>query len=266
MRLTQVQKDQWDQNGFLLLEKTLTSDQISKFTSALDSLYSAKRTIIDQKPFNLGLDWKFIINEDDTFIELIDLPATFGYVLDILGPCIQLCMSHALTRPAKSPFQGFIHTDGGQAMQRIVPILGSLPLQIKIQYFLTDVLMEHSGNFTVVPGSHRDPFPINDPNRTEISAKTQQILARAGDAAVFVNSLWHGVTSNDSDTERKSIIFGYNQLFLRPYDYHIASQELLRKCTPRQRRLLGDVGTTVPQAYYYAPMDQVTVMENISSL
>jgi len=34
-----------------------------------------------------------------------------------------------------------------------------LPLQIKIQYFLTDLEEADSGNFTIVPGSHNRPFP-----------------------------------------------------------------------------------------------------------
>ena len=94
----------------------------------------------------------------------------------------------------------------------------------------------------------------------------EQLLAKAGDVAIFTNALWHGAIKNVSKIDRKSLIFGYNQMFLRPYDYDTASKDLLATCTKRQRRLLGDVGTLKPQAHYYAPQDQVVVMEGVDDI
>ncbi len=258
------QRGQWNRDGYLVLKNVLSPDEITRFKTALERLYDAKRSFIESKPFSLGLDWKFVVNEDEVFIGLMDHPATFGIILDVLGPCIQLCMSHALTRPAeKEEFKGFIHTDGGEGMQSVHVTDFSRPLQIKIQYFLTDLKDKDSGNFSLVPGSHHRPFPTENIDRDAIYSQTKQVIVEAGDAAIFVNSLWHGVGINTSAFERKSLIYGYNQLFLRPYDYSSAPKDLLEKCTPRQRRLLGDMGTDKPQAYYYAPQDQVVIMEKM---
>jgi ectoine hydroxylase-related dioxygenase (phytanoyl-CoA dioxygenase family) len=65
---------------------------------------------------------------------------------------------------------------------------------------------------------------------------------RAGDALLFTHALWHGAAGNNSERPRKTLIYGYIQRFLKPYDYEKACPQVLSMCTPRQRLLLGDLG------------------------
>ena len=52
----------------------------------------------------------------------------------------------------------------------------------------------------------------------------------------------------------------YCQLFMRPYDYETVSP-VADRCTPRQRRLLGDLGYDFrPGSYTYVPEDQLAVI------
>lgn len=111
-KLTKAQKKSWNQNGFLFLPAIMPPADIQKFRSALDNLYERKLKKVLNKKFFIGFDQKFVVNEDDVFLELIDYKQTFEYILDIMGPCIQLCLSHALIRPAKNEFDGFMHVDG----------------------------------------------------------------------------------------------------------------------------------------------------------
>ena len=88
-----------------------------------------------------------------------------------------------------------------------------------------------------------------------------QLCARAGDAAIFTHSLWHGVAPNRSRRSRKTLIYCYSQMCFRAFDFDGHTPEVLDRCTPRQRRLLGDLGADWrPGAYFYSPEDQPKVI------
>ena len=78
---------------------------------------------------------------------------------------------------------------------------------------------------------------------------------------IFTHSLWHGGAANLSTVTRKNIQYGYNQLFFRNFDYDPIPEAVLSAATPRQRRLLGDMGPGAkPSLHFYPPRDQVAVM------
>ena len=50
-------------------------------------------------------------------------------------------------------------------------------------------------------------------------------------------------------------------MFMRAYDFGTPYAALFERCTPRQRRLLGDLGHDFrPGDFFYAPEDQATLM------
>ena len=57
-------------------------------------------------------------------------------------------------------------------------------------------------------------------------------------------------------------MYNYSQMFVRWYDYGaVVPEEILEKCTPRQRRLLGDLGYEFrPGSYFYVPEDQEAII------
>lgn len=264
--LTEAQRRSWGENGYLHVPGAVPSENVAELLRAIDRLQEKYSATDSEKQFHIGLDRKFVVAEGPVFRDLMDSPYGFPHVLEIMGPCIQLSMSHALVRPAGNAFEGFVHTDGGQAMQSIRLAAGSRPLQVKVQYFLTDVDGEYCGNFLYKKGSHATPFPVYGGDGRKIMGGMEQLRVKAGDIAIFASGLWHGATRNESVFDRKSLIYGYNQMCMRPYDYAAAPQELLAACTGRQRRLLGDMGTSRPQAHYYAPKDHVAVMEGVTDL
>ena len=159
---------------------------------------------------------------------------------------------------------GILHTDGGQAMRQIRVSQSSLPLQIKIQYFLTDLEEEDKGNFTIVPGSHNRPFPDGGFKDGPYIPEAIQLRVRAGDAVVFPHALWHGFVANKSKNSRKTLVYCYVHQCLRAFDYYDVSDELMGRCTPRQRRLIGDIGEWQPGSYFYSPPDQVQMIESVT--
>ncbi|MEZ5549681.1 MAG: phytanoyl-CoA dioxygenase family protein [Pseudomonadales bacterium] len=86
------------------------------------------------------------------------------------------------------------------------------------------------------------------------------LLGKAGDCILFSHALWHGPGPNTSGRTRKSLLYNYCQLFMRPYDFE-TPPDVLDRCTPRQRRLLGDLGYPFrPGSYTYVPADQVALI------
>ena len=259
--LTDKQKRQWAIDGYLVLEGLLTSTEVGEITRLVDGLYRknvARNPAADPKK---GLDHRNALEDCEPLIDMIDNPRVHGLVLDLMGPYIQLSMAQVLVRPPNPDFAGYIHTDGGEALRRIRVTETSLPLQLKIQYFLTDVDRPNAGNFTLFPGSHLRPYPKDDGEVSVHAPGVVQVRVKAGDAAVFAHSIWHGVAPNRSKRRRKSLIFCYSQMCFRPLDFVAPSAALLERCTPRQGRLLGDLGDAwKPGSYFYAPKDQVDVV------
>jgi hypothetical protein len=265
--ITQGQRDQFARDGYLLFPGVLPQADIDRLLPEVDRLYERDVMQSEDPDPTRRMDALGVLHEGQVFIDLIDHPGMFGAVVDILGPYIQFGLATVTVHPPSPTFKGFLHVDGGPAMQRIRVTETSWPLQVKILWFLTDVSKPDMGNIVFVPGSHLRPFPEEGGQDEfgELPAATTpgttQLLARAGDALIFTHSLWHGGARNTSTVTRKNIQYGYNQSFFRNYDYDPVPPEVLERCTPRQRRLLGDHGPGAkPSQHFYPGRDHLKLM------
>ncbi|MBS0548018.1 MAG: phytanoyl-CoA dioxygenase family protein [Proteobacteria bacterium] len=274
--LTEAQREQWAVDGYLQLEGALSPAEVAFFSDLLDNTVRPQKGYEPAPAIQRGhYEWKLPDQNKDAFmdrrdllpyhpafIDLIDRPAIFDLILDLMGPYIQFSMSQAIIRASTDMFPGYIHTDGGEAQKTIRVSETSRPLAVKVMYLLTDVTEPDSGNFTVFPGSHLRPFA----ERAERlpgpeTPGTVPLLGKAGDAYVFPHAIWHGPSPNHSGKARKTILYNYCQMFVRAYDYSGPYTALFDRCTPRQRRLLGDLGHDFrPGDFFYAPLDQEAVM------
>lgn len=158
------------------------------------------------------------------------------------------------------------HTDAGPSLGQIHVTEDSLPINLKVQFFLTDIPTEDSANFCVVPGSHRMVLTPPGERGPGWPVGDMQLLVRAGDVAIFPNTLWHGVASNQQvDNLRRSLTFRYGQMWSRPYDYQVCPPSVIDRLSPRRRRLLGDMGSNQQNGEnqatdYFKPKDQIEVM------
>ena len=257
--LTDKQKRQWKEDGYLVLKGILSSEEVENLTAVVDQMYADHLEQPDVKP-DAGLDRRNVMEDHDIFVGLMDHPATFPIVLELMSPYIHLSMSEVIVRPTDPEGKGLLHTDGGQAMRQIRVSESSLPFQIKFQYFLTDLPEPDMGNFTVVPGSHNRLFPDGGFEDGPYIPEALPLCVEAGDMAIFPHAMWHGFVANRSDKPRKSLIYCYVHQCLRAFDFEKPSPELLERCTPRQRRLVGDIGEWKAGSYFYSPPDQVDVM------
>ena len=263
--LTDVQQKVWQTEGYLLMKNVLSPAEIETLLAAVDA---AIETYVQETPglqgnnrFGKGA-YTIIraIERTDALDPLTDHPHTFGTILSLMGPYLQIMGTQIYVRhPDVDALMGF-HTDAGPSLQRIHPHPDSLPLQFKIQFFLTDLTEPDQGNFMCVPGSHKIDFPENGFKKGEYPEGAIQVIAEAGDAVIFPWALWHGVGPNRTARIRKSVTFRYGQMWSRPYDYDKLPAAVLTRMTPRRRRLFGDMGENHHPTDYFKPHDQLEVI------
>ncbi|MCY3837085.1 MAG: phytanoyl-CoA dioxygenase family protein [Gammaproteobacteria bacterium] len=278
--LTVEQRRRWQTDGYLHLEGVLDEDQVSFFSDEIDRIravpgwepkhdpelpighYAWLDHATDLDPGGF-MDRRDLLPYHQAFIDLVDASPVFDYIVDIMGPNILLSMTQAVVRPADSNFPGYTHTDGGESLRLTRVSESSPPIAMKAMYLLTDVPTGNCGNLTVFPGSHLRQIPYQgDRTMTPYSPGAAQLTGKAGDVYLFPHALWHGPSRNESGNARKVLLYNYCQLWVRCYDFG-AIPDIAQRTTPRQRRLLGDLGYDFrPGSYFYVPKDQEAVIRS----
>lgn len=250
---------QWREQGYLLLEKAIPRDQAAAFLAAADRVigeYQAEPGFAEPGSYTIvQAIWRTAGLDD-----LIDHPGTFPIILGLMGPYLQLMGTQIYVRPAGRESDFRWHTDAGRSLQQIRVTEDSLPLNFKVQFFLTDIPETNRANFCLVPGSHRHEFPEQGIAAGTDPAGAIQLCVQAGDVAIFPHNLWHSVAPNHGEAVRRSVTFRYGQMWCRPYDYEKAPAQVLARMPARRRRLLGDLGDHYIATDYYKPHDQLEVM------
>ena len=236
---TQEQLDTFNDDGYLVVEDALPPQMVEQLNQVVDRIETEERKRQNLSSNQLLVKFRTVI-EDDIFLELLDWPQTFPLVWDILGWNIQLYISHLIVYPAEPEkdkvLAGGWHQDGGrpvQEMERPQP-----RLSLKISYWLSNVDSPDNGAMQIIPGSHkRDALPLSSDSDSE---KILDLCVKAGTAVLFDRRMWHRRGLNTSNTSRKVLFFGYSYRWLRGLDFNLMPQEVLKKCDPIRRQLLGD--------------------------
>lgn len=278
--LSTVEKALWNKNGFLILKNILTEGEIKNLRSHLDQVVSIHENDLNPSKNTSSVHGKEYYNIHnpfdftDQFDYLIDHPKLFDIVTYLMGPYIEAMSCHIFVRhpsSASSSNIGRFHTDSGSALQRILPTESNLPLQLKFQFFLTDLDQDNMSNFIAIPGSHKIPVNVHHPfclipqcnrylDEGKMPPHAVQLKVKAGDVLVHQLNLWHAVAPNQSSYTRKSISIRYGQMFFKSYYFQVCDK-ILNRMTPRQKRLLGCYPKDVRgDVAYRPPYDQVPLM------
>ena len=239
--LADAQRRDFERDGFLVIPEALPAAMVERLLEVTDRLYA--EGVAEQGLGERGF-WQMrnCLVHDDAFLELLDWPLTVPLVVQLLSHNIQLITSHLVVRPQSPPGteasykQSGWHRDGGTGPSD----LGEAQprMFIKIAYWLSDLSESGRGAIRLLPGSNDTsvPPPDADFGREE----DLEIQVKTGAAVLFENRTLHAVGPNLSELTRKSVFFGYGYRWLRPMDYITMPQELLERCDPIRRQLLGD--------------------------
>ncbi len=239
--MTAEQKEQFDQEGYLVVPDALDDEILGRLLEAGDRVDREERKKRGIDPGALMAKFRTIV-EDDVFLELLDWPKTFPLIWDILGWNVQHYISHLIYYPPEAKGSvdlrpGGWHQDGGRPvpeMERPQP-----RLSLKVAFWLTDVSESENGGTYLIPGSHkRDRPPERNPGGLYEGAI--QGKGKAGTAVLFDRRMWHARGMNTSDITRKVLFLGYSYRWLRGLDYNVIPEEILAKCDPIRRQMLGD--------------------------
>lgn len=243
---------EFDERGYVVVKGALPPAKVADMLAAVGRV----RERLMRSPHRrevFGLDVRPIVTEDDAFLELMEWPATFPLAVQCLGHFnLQLTTSHLIIVPPR-PGETNIgwHSDGGSPAIQVGGIRALASL--KVGFFLTDLPRPNMGSLMVVPGSHRKRHEPVIPEGRRDPEGAEELALAAGDAVIFGQGVWHAGAPNTSDRERIVLYFGYGFRLLRPIDYEAMPEDLLARCTPIGRQLLGARSSHLG---YYIPTDE----------
>lgn len=250
--MTAQQRLFFDTHGYLVVEDALSPSETAAALSALERVEDETRD-----------DWQAavargeagaeahqimrIIEHGDIFLDLMEHPATFPLMRNIIGDDVQLSDNDGLIKPAHTKTHATWHSDIGCQRGVFHPLSTIMAKQF---FFLTDVA-ENGGPLTFVPGSHRLPgdYPVPQWEGTLTPLPGMvKMTVKAGTAVLFHCHLYHAAMHNDSDQPRKSLIYTYNHFWMKPWNGYNPSQRLKDAAqTPVRKQLLG-IGDPYMQA------------------
>ncbi len=250
--LSPQEQSYWDRNNYLLLRGALSPQEASRLLDAVDSVLDGNPHLFSDNPGGGAVKLAQAVERIEALDFLIDHPVVFPRLLALMGPYIQIMGSEIfLRRPSSEPLPMVPwHTDGGPAMESYRPSPDSPVLQLKVQFFLTDLSRPDCGNFFAVPGSLHRKFPSRGFPDGQEPEGARQLLVQPGDVLIFPQTLWHAVSPNLHGKPRKSVTFRYGQAWCRSYDYQRLPDRALRRMTRRQRLLFGDP-ELLPEPYNF---------------
>jgi len=239
---TLKQWETFNEDGIIFIENTLSDSDIQMYRAAIDRVSLVHPKYKWGK--YLGVD--NIVEKDLDFSALIDHPRHVGFAYDIFGELLKLHQSQFFLRPPGGENYNIWHPDGARALPYNV-FSPTLPLQIKIGYWLNDLPDEKMGNLVVMTGSHRKQYM--DSYDTHESILGEKIVCvPKGMMTVMHSSIWHRVEPNESDITRYNIFMAYCPAWVTPADRLQSDPKWLKTLNREQRIIMRSYN----QAYYNA--------------
>ena len=200
--MTEQQRQDFDEKGFILIEDFFSPDELNRLLGAIDEVAAVARTrgIGPNDPFAL----RNALAHHEAFLDLIDHPRILPLVVDTIGWNVQIRTTHLDYRPPypeglvpgelgtgagadhKAGYKNLVwHPDlAGPYLFEAPSLDGRLPfMEIKVGYYLSDLTEQNSGEICLVPGSHKRPPQELPRQRQEEYPKPSSQLLTFGVAA-----------------------------------------------------------------------------------
>ena len=155
-RLTDNMRRDWVEKGYIHLKGALTCDQVAGYLSATDEVVAKYRETHPEAREQDALNIIQTVERSPNFDSLIDHPSTFGVIVDLMGPYLQIMGTVIYVRYPSGDMPFGWHTDGGASLREFRVAPDSRPLNFKIQYFLTDIPRRQPGQLLLCT---RQPSP-----------------------------------------------------------------------------------------------------------
>ncbi len=250
--MTPQQREQFEQDGYLIIRGALSEPEVEYYTAAIDRVYGEQQAAGAVKPAGSMHVLSAAANCKEA-VGLIDHPSTFPLVWSMIGWNVHIYHSHLDVHPnipVKAPYRFEWHQDGGRQNRE----LEGNPrerMSVKLAFWLSDVSEPGRGNFKIIPGSHKTNW-IDGPPRRDVEwpepEGAMEVRVSPGDAVFFDRRLWHARTNNYSDITRKAMFFGYTMRWIAIRDEIAGADdpEWVASLSPVRQQLLGHIGKGIP--------------------
>ena len=233
-RPTESQRRQWNEEGYNIFENAVTGDMLRRLQEAHRIWSDAcKEEWLDRveagDTSGTYYDVPDPFQKDDVFVDLVDHPSWYGFLMDFTGDQVVLLGPQVRTVPNSPVSYTQWHQDVG----------ADRPLHIKVQVYVNDV---EDGAFGFIPGSHKEEGIMRPYVHRLRSMPGHKVFSgKAGNAIMFNARGFHAAMENMSGECRRSIILIYEKW---SEDKEQTSQDrfasISHLCTtPERRRIFG---------------------------
>lgn len=256
----------YETQGFVYLPGVMEPAFLARLRPAFDRAVAkhAEQWLAAGESATPTFTLKNILDEDDVFVDLVDLSTVFPLLVQILGPDIQLMITQArLFRPSAtfvppwhSDLDGVRGVDPGQAPHFVAKI-----------HFYPEDLTPDQGCLAFIPGSHRCPIGTQRPriDHRQDSPLFQKIVPKAGDAVLFNPHTFHMCLDNSSSRVRKSLIYTYSHFWMKNYPSAIP-RDRDRLATTQQRKQLFGVCSVSSGDYFDQSLENYDMKHEVDEL
>jgi phytanoyl-CoA hydroxylase len=230
----------YETQGFVHLPGVLEPAFLARLKAAFDRATAkhANQWLAAGDAATPSFNLPHILDQDDVFVDLVDLPTVFPLLVEILGYDIQLMIAQGrLFRPTQTfvpPWHSDLDAVGG-----IDP--GQSPRFMAKIHFYPEDLTPDQGCPAFIPGSHR--YSIGTPrpkiDYRQDSPLIQKIVPKAGDAVLFNPHVFHMCLDNSSAHVRKSLIYTYGHFWMKNYPSAVPAHLERVATTPQRKQLFG---------------------------
>lgn len=201
---------QIEMEGYLVLPDLLEEDHIRRLKAATAEL---ETTPVDYSEHQRGrANLQF---HGGAITELIVHRPTINFLRELFGDEIVL-MSYGYARSEPGHPGISLHTDGQPYGSAIFGNEGSVPVMVRVLYYLDDLTPEVSP-FRVVPRSHLSMHADGNPyQRLEEHPEEVMVTAKAGSAVLINHRVFHGNYPNTGTYAREMLAIAYRPAWAGP--------------------------------------------------
>lgn len=204
--------------GYLHLRGVIPPALLARIKTAFDAAACQQLDAWRTSPPKQGeppyVDIPAILDQDQAFIDLVDMPGIFGLLVAVIGDDIQLTQTMARLFHPGPTFTAPFHSDLSHVLG--VSHEHTSNFLVKVHYYTED-LSADQGCLAFIPGSQRLPAGYRKPAHLcdEMSAAAVKVVPQAGDVVIFNTHVLHMALDNNSEAVRKSIIYAYSHFWMK---------------------------------------------------
>ena len=235
--LTEAERSQLDERGFVLLEDAISADQAEALRArSLDLARQERQASGDHRYLGNKAQrvWN-LVDKGEPFEEAIQHPRVLAAMAYLLGGDCTLS-SFTVNVIGAGAADGDLHID--HPLGKMPTPRPGFPVCANSIWFLDEFTVAN-GATRCVPGSHRRLAALPEPGVRY--GDEVQITGARGTVMVMNGALWHASSANRTDRDRVCLLGFFCRAFLKPQQdqLKLVSDEVVARATPTLKRLLG---------------------------